>query len=272
MSALASIEKRLAVLTGKLRPPAEPLSALEVARLAGFDPLDDWQRDVLTGSGNRLLCCGRQTGKSTTCAVLALHQVTMRPHTTTIVTAPTLRQSQLLYAKVRSFHAALGPAAPAMVEESGLRFTLANGSQMVAVPGDGRGIRGYTAHLLLIDEAALVHDDTFAATVPMVATTNGPIVALSTPHGRRGFFFGAWDSGDPAWTRTMIRSTESPRISPTWLAEQRRNLPSFQYRQEFLCEFVQADDAFFSADSIARAFVPGSPLFPIVTEEDVDVA
>jgi hypothetical protein len=268
---LSRLARDVASLRAQVAPPSAPMTALEVARRGGIDP-DPWQARFLESRGNALLCCGRQTGKSTATAVRAIHQAVSFPGTVTLITAPTLRQSQLLYAKVRAFHAALGPLVPQMVEESALRFTLSNGSQVVAVPGDGRGIRGYTAHLLLIDEAALTHDDTFAAVAPMVATTNGPIVALSTPHGKRGFFHGLWESDDPAWTRTMVTSPESPRISAAWLAEQQRILPSYQYRQEHLCEFVQTNDAYFDAESIARAFVSGPTLFPIESEDTVDVA
>ena len=263
---VATLERRVNALAGRVQPPAAALSPLEVADRSGIEP-DPWQSAFLARTGNALLCCGRQTGKTTTVALRATHQAVAVAGTTTIITAPTLRQSQLLYAKVRAFHTALGAVVPRMVEESALRFTLSNGSQVVAVPGDGRGIRGYTANLVLIDEAARTHDDTFAAVAPMVATTGGPIVALSTPHGRRGFFFALWDSEDPAWARTMITSPESPRISAAWLAEQKRNLPSYQFRQEFLCAFVQTDDAYFDADAIARAFDDGLPtLFPLGSE------
>ena len=47
---------------------------------AGLEP-DTWQKDLLRSSARRvLLLCARQTGKSTTTALLALHQAcTNRP-------------------------------------------------------------------------------------------------------------------------------------------------------------------------------------------------
>ena len=41
---------------------------------------DDWQADVLRSSGqNILLNCSRQAGKSTTTAIIALHEAYFRP-------------------------------------------------------------------------------------------------------------------------------------------------------------------------------------------------
>ena len=110
-AALTRLARDVAMLRAQLAPPAT-LSPLDIARLVGFRDLDGWQGDVLTRTGNTLMLCGRQTGKSSTAALKALHQAVDHPGSTTVITAPSLRQSQLLYSKVRSFHAALGPTDP----------------------------------------------------------------------------------------------------------------------------------------------------------------
>ena len=54
-------------------------------------------------------------------------------------------------------------------------------------------MRGYAAaDLVIIDEAARVEDDLISAFRPMLATSNGRLIALTTPAGKRGWFFDAW--------------------------------------------------------------------------------
>jgi hypothetical protein len=72
---------------------------------------------------------------------------------------------------------------------------LTNGSRIVSLPAGEETIRGFSAvSLLVIDEAARVSDDLYFAVRPMLATSGGSLVALSTPLGQRGFFFEAWES------------------------------------------------------------------------------
>jgi hypothetical protein len=77
--------------------------------------------------------------------------------------------------------------------ESALQLELENGSRIVSLPGKEGTIRGYPgARLLAIDEAAWVPDDLYLAVRPMLAVSDGRLVALSTPHGTRGWFYEAW--------------------------------------------------------------------------------
>jgi len=151
---------------------------------------------------------------------------------------------------------------PPIADESALRLVLENGATVVALPGSERTIRGHTAHLVIEDESARVSDDTFAAVVPMLATTGGRLILLSSPAGRRGHFHDLWMAADPAWERTTVTSYDVPRIDAAWLDEQRRSLPDHRFRQEFLVEFVETDDQAFRDDDIAAA-VSGDvrPLF-----------
>ena len=58
-------------------------------------------------------------------------------------------------------------------------------------------ILGETIDLLIIDEAAMVEDETFnTAMRPTVSKSNGKIILSSTPRGQKGFFFEIFDPGD----------------------------------------------------------------------------
>ena len=78
-----------------------------------------------------------------------------------------------------------------------LKAELANGSRIVALPGNERTVRGYAAaDLIIIDEANRVEDDLISAVRPMMATSQGRLIALTTPAGKRGWFYESWIGDD----------------------------------------------------------------------------
>ena len=49
-------------------------------------------------------------------------------------------------------------------------------------------------------------------------------------------------------------ATDCARISPAFLAEERAAIGDWWFRQEFLCEFLDAESAAFRTEDIDRAF------------------
>jgi hypothetical protein len=224
--------------------------------------LDPWQREVLRSTEQQvILNISRQAGKSTASSLLALHTALYQSPALVLLLAPALRQAQELYRKVKDAWLALGQPVPT-VEESALRMELANGSRIVALPGKEATIRGYSgAALLLVDEASRVPDDLYQAVRPMLAVSGGRIVLLSTPWGKRGFFFEEWVNG-VGWERVRITADQCPRIPADWLARERLSLPPHVYRSEYMCEFGETLDSVFGHDDIQAAFDPALvPLF-----------
>ena len=235
------------------------------AERAGLDP-DPWQRAVLRSQDRQtILLCSRQAGKSTVSAVLAVHEAVYRDAALVLVLSPSLRQSQELYRKIRDTYRALGPDVPDVVEESALRLELANGARIIALPGKEGTLRGFSAPTLVIeDESSRVPDDLYQALRPMLATSGGRLVLLSTPWGKRGHFYEAWERGGPSWQRVKVTAPECPRIPAAFLAEERRQIPDLVFRSEYLCEFVETVDSVFRHDDILAALDPDvTPLFGV---------
>ncbi len=232
---------------------AMALDPVRMARAVGLEP-DPWQAGVLRGQAQRLLLlCSRQAGKSTTAALLALHTAIYTPGTLVLLLSPSLRQSSELFRRVLSFYRQL-EGAPECEAESTLRLELANGSRVVSLPGNEQTIRGFSGvSLLVIDEAARVPDDLYYAVRPMLAVSRGRLVAMTTPFGKRGFFFREWTEGGEAWKRIRVVAEECPRINAEFLAEERRALGDWWYRQEYQCEFVETQDQVFGYDLVMRA-------------------
>lgn len=207
-----------------------------------FDALgqtsDPWQRELLLAPDRQLLLnCSRQAGKSTTAAVLALHTVLFRRNSLVLLVSPTLRQSQELYRKVLDVYHALGGPLRTVAESCG-RLELANGSRVLALPGREGTIRGFSkVALLIIDEASRVPDELYHAVRPMLAVSQGRLVVLSTPFGCRGFFYREW-TGDGPWKRVRVTWRDCPRITPEFIAEERRAFGESWVRQEYEGEFM----------------------------------
>ena len=221
-------------------------------REVGLDP-DPWQLDFLRGSVQRqLLLCTRQVGKSTTTAILALHEALFRQEALVLLLSPSLRQSQELFRKLSGAYGRIANR-PAATLESSLRLELANGSRIVSLPGKEETVRGFSGvTLIVIDEAARVSDELYYAVRPMLAVSSGKIVCLSTPYGKRGFFFKEWSTGG-GWNRVKITADECPRISQSFLNEELRTLGPRWFAQEYMCEFVETSHQLFGSDLIIAA-------------------
>jgi hypothetical protein len=213
---------------------------------------DAWQRLLLRSRASWIMlnCC-RQSGKSTTTAVVALHQAIYDPGLVLCV-SPSLRQSRELFAKILGFLKNLEPVEP-LLEDNKSSCELANGSRIVSLPGDPDTVRGYSAPKLVItDEAAYVSDAMQASLAPMLAVSQGRQIDMSSPNGRRGYYYENWSRGEGI-ERIRIIGRECPRISAEFLEQQRKKLGPTLYAQEFEGEFTDADTSAFSSELIELA-------------------
>ncbi len=224
--------------------------ALFARRSIGVPP-DPWQAAMLRSAARQLIMlCSRQSGKSTVAAILALHEAIHKPSALVLLLSPSLRQSQELFRKVKDSHNALPSVVP-VEQESALQLTFENQSRIVALPGKESTIRGFSGvSLLIVDEASRVDDALYQAVRPMLAVSQGRIVLLSTPFARRGFFHDVWENGGPAWQRTRVTAFECPRISREWLEEERKQIGSHWYSQEYDCMFLDDVSAVFRYEDI----------------------
>ncbi len=224
-----------------VRIPDDPVA---FARSLGFEP-DPWQRELLTSIDERvILNCSRQSGKSTSVAILALHHALTTPGSEVLILSPSLRQSELLFEKISTFYRKLGRPGGSDAH-SATMLKLTNGSRIVALPGSESTTRGYSASMVLVDEAARVSEELYYSDVrPMLAVTQGRLILLSTPRGKQGIFWHAWDQ-EKDWKKIKITADQCPRISKEFLDDERRALPNAWFEQEYCCEFVQEGGSIF---------------------------
>jgi len=214
-----------------MKPPA-----VDLMRNLGLEP-DPWQMDVLETTEQRLLlnCC-RQAGKSTVVALLGLAEALWLPKSLVLIVSRSLRQSSELFRKVRGFYEQLSQ--PIRKRLTNSELVLSNFSRIVCLPCNESTIRGFSSvSLVILDEAARVPDDIYKAVRPMLAVSNGRMICLSTPRGKRGFFFQAWTRGGADWKRIEVPAGKVPRIPADFLEAERRALIDTDFRQEYECSF-----------------------------------
>lgn len=220
----------------------------------GFEP-DKWQADVLRWDGKRLLlnCC-RQSGKSTTAAILALHRALFYPKSLILLISPSLRQSSELGKKITDEIAKL-EIQPKRLENNKLSLQLENRSRIICLPSSESTIRGYSeVDLIIEDEASRVSDELYYSCRPMLAVSNGKLILMSTPLGKRGHFHAAWENGGESWERVKITADEVSRISKEFLEDEKEALGEWWFSQEYLCQFRENVDQLFTYDQVMKAF------------------
>ncbi|WP_334102518.1 terminase large subunit domain-containing protein [Methanothrix soehngenii] len=213
----------------------------------GFHP-DPWQADLLRSRSKKIILnCSRQSGKSTVCAALGLHESIYRRPSFGLVIAPTQDQSSELMLKFDEFRGAVELPSDYLSTDTKLAVRFANGNRFIARPGSEKSARSFSAvTLLLEDEAARVADALYNSVRPMLAVSNGRHVLMSTPFGKQTHFFKIWDEQRDLWEWYEIPAEKCPRITKEFLEEEQRTNPWFE--QEYHCVFMDSEGSIFSSD------------------------
>jgi len=218
---------------GDLRSALSPAATFE--RAFGVAPFL-WQQRFLAETGNVVLLKGRQVGASTAVAALCIHAAVFEPGSLSVIVSPTMRQSMEIAAKARAALRNLDRPEP-LDADSATTIGLSSGSRIMSLPGTATSIRGYSARLLVVDEAAFVDEETWQASQALVAATGGRIIVLSTPAGRAGWFHDLWQAEPPAWTTIKVRTADVPTVTAAYLESAKATLGPWAYAMEFEAEF-----------------------------------
>lgn len=214
-----------------------------------FDPFP-YQAKILRNSGKRVVACfGRQTGKTTTVAVKAIHFAYTNVKKTTLIVSASLRQSIILFDRIMGFIYSNKFLASSVKRKTHTIIKLSNGSKIIALPCSEHRLRGHTAHMIIVDEAAFVPDEVVVNVLnPMLATTDGTLILLSTPWGKKHFFYRAFI--DPDFSVHKVKSSECPLIPAEFLKKQREYMTKEAFLMEYEAEFVEASMSYFGQDLI----------------------
>ena len=221
--------------------------------------LDPWQQKFIDTKGDKMLCTGRQVGKSVVCGIDAGRYAIDNPKKVILMIAPTERQAYALFEKTLDY---IYRNAKKMIKKGRHRPTkskisLSNGTIIWCLPTGltGLGIRFLTVHRLYADEASRIPEPVWDAVTPMMLTTGGDTILLSTPFGTDGFFYDVLINKKNAFSNYTRFRTDSlkvmkeRKICETWTTFQR----------EKAIERLEAEKARMTALAYAQEYM-GQPL------------
>ncbi len=204
-------------------------------------------------ASKRALClAGRQSGKDYTQAALALWEAIVQPNSRIVMVSGAQRQSDALMEKALGFAARNEKLYDSILKSSLETCRLTNGSFIKALPATGL-IRGETATRVLVNEARdiLNDEETFSAVEPMLLTTDGSLAIFSTPLGKTGRLWEAFNN--PLYLKTRIPSRVSKYATQEHLDRQKLEMSAARFANEYEAEFLDVQNSFFSPESIQRS-------------------
>jgi hypothetical protein len=235
-----------------------------VQKALQFNPTE-YQAKLLRETSKRIVVSyPRQSGKSTTIAARAIWFACKNPRTVTLIVAPGLRQSMIMMDRVHSFlmgmHRVLRREHVGKMQRTVIWFR--NGSQIIALPCSTNLLRGYSSNQCICDESAFFHDDEtmfYSVLFPMLQTTQGTLIASSTPWSKDSVFYRF--TQDPTFKVHRITIDDVIKAGLTtveFVEEMRRRIPADRYRREFEAEFVEEANCYLPMDLIKKCIDPNA--------------
>ena len=236
-----------------------PAAIVETFERASGHVAMAWQRQMLEETRDTLLVKGRQVGATEVAAALAIHTARRKAGSTSAIISPSQRQSSEVTVRARLGLWALGET---LRQDSVSLLRLENGSRIISLPGSARGIRGYAADLVILDEAAWITEATFTAARPLTAATGGRLIVQSTPGAPVGPFYELAEAVPDGWAYLKVRSDQVPTIAADFLDRERREMAPDLYAQEYEATFgsgVVGGVGLFTPEMIDSMFEESTP-------------
>ena len=220
-------------------------------KVLGVKPFP-YQAELLLDENKRIVACmGRQTGKTTTIAMKAIYFADTNPNVTVLITSPSLRQSMIMFDRIATFVYSVPRLRNKIVRATRTLIHFENDSRIIALPCSENLLRGYTAQMVICDEASFMPEEVITQVIfPMLSTTDGYAIFLSTPWGKDHFFYRAFVN--PAYSVHKVKSEQCPLIKREFLEEMKANMTREAYLMEYEAEFVEALNSYFPQDLIRK--------------------
>ena len=235
----------------------------------GRDP-DKLPKD---GFDTALFLTGRRSGKSRIASVIGAyeaalagrHQMLDAGETGIVpIISPSRSQSRIVRNYVRGVFDQTPTLSKQLVQDNREGFTLRNGVRIETLAGDWRTVRGFTLLAAIVDEACFfgmeaeskIKNDTelIRAIRPSLATTNGKLIAISSPYAKRGWSYKTYqrnhgnDNGD-----VLVWNAPSRTMNPTLdqkLVDRAIAEDPASARAEYLGQWREDVAAFISRDVV----------------------
>ncbi len=221
----------------------------------GFTPYP-WQKaviDLVCTQGENPITVAtkspRQRGKSIMLENILLWYSLNKAGSISAAISPTLNQSRKLYNDICK--AVNGTGVLVKKNETLLTMRFVNGSELFFKSSEQKdGLRGFTiSGILCLDEAVYIEDDVLELVLPWVQVHKAPMLILSTPKYKTGFFWRYWCYGKAGQHNTVSIDWNdwdtSCMISKETIESYREILPKQQFKSEYEGEFLDSEGLVF---------------------------
>ena len=205
----------------------------------------------------------RQVGKSFLAENELLRFAINYPGSVNCIVEPTLGQSRKVFKEL--VQAVIDSDILRRKNETLLELEFNNGSSILFRSGEQMdSLRGFSVSgLLVLDEAAYLKDEVFEIIKPTTDVWNAPILIISTPRFREGFFYECFKKGFDGNFSKYYQSFDwaledtSMLLSEDKLEMYRLTTSKNKFRTEYLGEFADDDGCLFN--NIANCIIDKKP-------------
>jgi hypothetical protein len=233
-------------------------TALDLSTTVDFPLLHPGQEKVLNHRARfKVLACGRRWGKSELGKTEILKAAHLE-HKRCWWIAPTYQMASQIWRDLKKAVKHLKGVAISAAER---RIDLPKGG-MIAIRSAHKPdkLRGEGLDFAVIDEAAFIARQAWSEVIrPMLATTRGGALFLSTPHGRNWFwdiFRIGLDPEESEWQSFHFKSADAGLIDPEELASIQRNTAEVIWQTEYEAKFSDDSGQVFRRVTEASAPAP----------------
>jgi phage FluMu gp28-like protein len=207
-----------------------------------FQPYPYQEKFLRDNSTLIAACCGRQVGKTTLAAIIALHFALAKNQVRILIVSAGLRQSIILFNKILRLTETSIPAKALMTYQSRTIIRFTNGSEIVALPcgREGSTLRGQTADMAILDEANFIPRIVIDSVVrpTMITRPGARLIMTSTPWMRDHPFYEALSKPELGFKTYTWPSAMNPTVTKEKLELERRTIGDFAFNREYNAVFM----------------------------------
>ncbi len=171
---------------------------------------------------------------------------------TVVVIAPTEKQAKEFLLRVKEFRDA-DPFALIGIDYNKFEVSAPNHKGRILAMPATESARGFTADILILDEAAQLSDDEIAAVLPMRKKVTGRLLVTSTPLWKHGDFHRWWtEPNDFQKILGHYRDCDDPELIDA-IEKEREVISSARFAREYDCVFAGGGDPLVSHATLMRA-------------------
>ncbi len=225
------------------------------------------------------LCIGRRSGKTRAAAVLASYlaglcdyDLALGERASMLVLSASVAQAARAFGYAKGIFQSVPVLKELVMHETASTIELSTGVDVEVIPAHFRTIRGRTCVGIIADEIAFWRNDSdysanpdkevLDAARPALATTNGPLICISSPYAKRGEMYASFKrdygaAGDPLILVARADSRVLNPLLPQRVVDRAYERDPLAAAAEYGGEFRSDVDSFISLDAVEACVSAG---------------